>query len=351
MAGKALEDLLRSFVSLADMDGSSLPAKAVPFRSAVLSTFLQADPSDTFGLVGAFLSPTDFATFQELPPGQAAEVFVPCAHPGDLDPAATAVDLFIHKDKLERHKTEVSTLSALQHCLHASLPTHMRSAFISPATGVVKFGKPAEQWAKIMQLVGPLTPEHIVQEAIALQAPYRSGTPLLEFFEVHDRGHRFRATIGMPYSAYDAMMLTYTALESSGLFTTTLRQYRITYPNMNPDQTYERLKTLMLVQGEMDISAHKSTLSSAHAVSNFSQQLATLQATVANLERERDLALKSAKSAAVQAKPSSGPDRVFNHFCWSCGRQTNHPSHKCPHPAPGHQPKAVRRDTMGSAHV
>ena len=345
IAGKALGDLLQSVVALADMEGHSLAAKAVPFRCAMLSVLQQADPSDPFGLVGAFLSQAEFAAFQELAPGQAAEVFAAQVHPGDLAANATAVDLFIHRERLERYKSEVALMLALQHCLHGAIPKHMQAAFISATTGVVRFGTPAQQWAKIMDLVGPLNHENIAQEAVALLAPYRPGTPLLEFFEVHDRSHRFRSTIGIGYTAYEKITLAYTALESCGLFTTTLRHYRVLYPNPGVDQTYERLKALMLVEGEMDISANKSTLSSAHAVTSMNQDLAELRAQVATLTA----AIAAAKPAAAQT--TLGPDRVITHFCWSCGRQTHHPSHKCPRPKAGHQNKAVRRDTMGSAHV
>ena len=336
IAGKSLADLLSDFPVLEKMPGASLQAQFIQFRILALSAFQSADSTDTFGVVGAFLTPAEFTTYQEPPVGEAAEAYEGHAHPGDIPDAATAADLYIHSAALRAHLNEKAIITALQNRLHAALPEHMRNAFIS-TSGVTRLGKPRDQWAKIQSLVGPLAAEHLAAEHAALLLPYRVGTPLREFFDTHDKGHRFRAMVGFAYTSYEKNELAVHALSACGLFTISLRRFFEQNPTL-PAQTYEALKTLMLIEGERDISAHKTTLSTVHAVTTLTQEVSQLKAQVATLT-----------AAARDNRSAPNPSEVRHHFCWTCGPQTGHPSHLCTRPAAGHQRGATRRDRMGSS--
>lgn len=330
LAAKTFADLLKDFPILDKCPGRSLQAKFVPFRVAALEIMLEVDTSDTYGCVGAFLSPEEFVAFQELQPGQAPEIYAPNPFPGDIAADASSVDLYLHQDAMRRHRNETTIIKAIQHRLHTSLPPHLQAYFVSETSGTVRYGTPAQQWATLQAKVGPLTAEHLQQEHAPLLAPYRPGTPLVDFFFTHDTAHRFRSRVGVPYAPFDKKELAFVALATCGLFTVSLRRYLERFPLL-VDQTYEALKELILIEGERDLVASKTALSSAHAV-HPPAAIDALHARIAALE---------SKLSATKADS--------RHFCWSCGSRSDHPSHKCPRPKPGHERKATRRDPMGSS--
>ena len=311
VAGRTLTELLSDFPILEKMPGASIQAQFIVFRILFLSTLQQADPSDTFGCVGAFLSPEDFTVYQEIAPGQVAEIWQRHPHPGNIHPQATAVDIYLHRIALDNYNNEAALLFALQHKLSLSLPGFMRSGFISAVSGVARLGTPTEQWAKIILLVGPLSTSCVTKEHAFLLNAYRVGTPLREFFEVHDAGHRFRSMVKMPYAQYEMFELAKNALESSGIFTISLRQFVELHPEL-VDQNYERFKTLMLRVGDGDLQALKANLSTAHAVTGLEEKVQRLKA----------------KLAALSGNPKPAPPvHTKTHFCWTCGSQTGHPSY------------------------
>ena len=348
LAGRTLADLLSEFPTLDKMPGSSIQAQFVPFRTLFLSALQQADPSDSFGCVGAFLSPSEYASYQELAPGTAAEVWQRKLHPGDLAPAASPVDLYIHNIALDAFNNEGALLTALQLKLHLALPAHMQSGFLSAISGVARFGSPAQQWAKVIDLIGPLTATSVAKEHALLLTAYRAGTPLQEFFEVHDACHRFRSMVKMPYSQYEMYDHAYNALSAAGIFSVSLRRYVQLKPLL-VEQTYAGLKQLMLVEGERDLAASKTTLSSSHAATSttLAQELAALRAENAALKAAQRQPKATAPSTTTPApKFTAGT----HHFCWTCGPQANHPSFACRCPSTGHDQRATSKDRRGSAH-
>ena len=348
LAGRTLADLLSELPTLDKMPGSSIQAQFVPFRTLFLSALQQADPSDSFGCVGAFLSPSEYASYQELAPGTAAEVWQRKLHPGDLAPAASPVDLYIHNIALDAFNNEGALLTALQLKLHLALPAHMQSGFLSAISGVARFGSPAQQWAKVIDLIGPLTATSVAKEHALLLTAYRAGTPLQEFFEVHDACHRFRSMVKMPYSQYEMYDHAYNALSAAGIFSVSLRRYVQLKPLL-VEQTYAGLKQLMLVEGERDLAASKTTLSSSHAATSttLAQELAALRAENAALKAAQRQPKATAPSTTTPApKFTAGT----HHFCWTCGPQANHPSFACRCPSTGHDQRATSKDRRGSAH-
>ena len=329
--------LVTKFKNFCDMPGHSEPAQLVHFVTNCISSFIDADPTDPVGEAGAFLAADAFLDLQRaIDPGTE-----PTAYAGRpvpilaAEPSARAQIVF--KEEKILHSRQIRVLPALQRALHNALPPHFRSAFLLPS-GIERLGSPREQWAKLQTLPGPITAEHISQEHAPLVTYYRVGDTLVGFFHIHDSGHRFRAAIKIPYDEFTKRDLAVQALEHCNLFHVSLRHYYDLYPALY-DQTYERLKTLILREGARDLAATKQTLSTAHAVTDNNAELVRLRAEIALL-----------KSQAKVRAPTPATD-LKNHFCWTCGPQHSHWSKDCPCPAQGHKQFATRHKPMGSAHA
>ena len=340
-----LHELLKEFPKLDEQLGTSLQAKWVPFRAKVLTILRAADPSDTNGLVGAFLSIEEYGRYQEPAAGQAPDVYAPLAHPGELAADASTVDQYVYREQIASYTYTRNATMICQLKLHQSLPEFIQSLFISEISMAPRFGTPQAQWAEIESAKGETTEDNLAIEHKVLTVPYRVGTSLADFFCAHEAAHRYRASINLPYQPLDKMLFAKAALSQCGIFDHTLRKFTDASPKL-PDQTFAKLKRLMLVDGLVDLAATKSHLSTVSTVTS-------LIAEVTQLKAQLEAALRTASAtAATTAAPSASKKFTpGTHFCWSCGTQTGHPSYACPCPAPGHQAKATKRDTKGSLRI
>ena len=332
--------------TLADTQGESLQAKFHNFKPLLLQILQEADPTDPYGVVGAFLSPAEFVAYQDLPAGQNAEVWTRQVRPNDLAADATSAEQLIFKIAFKVAEKERDTLILCQHALHQKLPLFIQEQFIHAATLSFRFGSPQEQYAKIKTLIGPLTYDHIALETAKLKTPYRVGTTIEEYFHSLDRGFRFRASVGYPISALEQMATALGTLTEAGIFDRTIRHFYESHPDL-ADQTYANLKTIFLADAPRDLQSlkHAATASAAtSANSPLEKEVLELKAQV--------LALSSKLAdTKPKQKSKSSDQRPHNHFCWTCGPQQGHPSYKCPTPAEGHQPGATKANKMGSRHT
>lgn len=325
-----------------DINAQSDPAKAVKFKPLFLAALQAAHPADPYGYVGAFVSNADFATFQNLAAGVEAEVYERYPEPIELGPAATAVDIYKHRITKEMSDKERDELRMFQHTLHMRQPPNIQQAFINEV-GRLHLGETTVQWAKLEIEWGKLTSEHIDLEDAKLAVPYRTDAPLSEYFLVHDVGHRFRIQVKVPFTEYEKFQLAMKGLIPCGVFATTIRTFFTTHSDISA-QTYAAFKAFLLQEGPRDLKATKSMLSTASAITantaSMAQQIAELKEANKRLESKFTQMMET-KSAPTSTKPS-------NHYCYTCGSQPRHPSHRCTNPGPGHDNSATKHDKKGS---
>ena len=332
---KTFVNLLATIPKLDEMPGgASLQAKLVEWTIQMKRILRAADPTDTHGHIGAFLSTAEFARYQL--PSVTPEIYQRLPQVPALAPDATGTAIAEYRAAVDEFTTERNQLLALQHAIHDALPTHIQDEFTTPE-GNVHYGTTHEQWAKIRLCIGNVDQEQLDGEHSKLLAPYHLSSTLPSLFHTHDQGHRFRATVQFPYTEHEKLQLITAALTPAGIFHLTLRQFQREVELV--DRRYADLKRLMLKEGQRDIDASKAIiLNSAHL----------LETTAGHAKDTEILALKAQLKALTEKGREPQTERPSNHFCWTCGSQQNHPSFKCPAPATGHQKGATRRDKMGS---
>ena len=342
---QSFNDIVKAIPKVTDMPGESLQAKFIAFTIQFLTLLLAADPTDTFGYVGAFLNPANFEIYQApLPTGTPAEVWSRLPEPLELnipEGGNAAKLIYEHSLRITAFSRERDQLVAIQHYLHQALPPHIQDTFINEVSGRAHLGTTTKQWEDIVKSIGPITQSHLNLEHAKLIQPYRLGNSLQDFFHVHDSGHRFRTHVRFPYPELDKVNLAIAALSECGIFDRSIRSFYSTTPELSA-QRYSSLKTLLLSEGDRDMATTKTMLHSVSATA----------ATTSNLERENKQLKEQLRT--LQRSTTAPSDKPYkqgtNHFCWTCGPQQSHPSHRCPNPASGHQ-NATRSDKKNSPHA
>ena len=95
-----------------------------------------------------------------------------------------------------------------------------------------------------------------------------------------------------------------------------------------------------------------ATLATANAALTTTN--ATLSAELARANAELTAALKKIASMAqtIQTLKQKGKEPAtysteHKHYCWTCGHNSPHPSHKCDNKKEGHKDRATKYNTLG----
>ena len=214
-----------------------------------------------------------------------------------------------------------------------------------------------------------------------MRAPYDPSLPIETFFAKIEECQEFAAAGNTAYTSEQILSMAYQGIFRSGVFPEGCKDWRKKPPL---EKTWALLKThfaleyldLKESQGLTTAKAFQATApyypqDTAEAIANLAtatvhDREAVANLTVANANLTRSNATLTAELVKVNAElvtalkkiaylaqprgkynPSpSSPAPDHKHYCWSCGTNSPHPSHKCDSKKNGHKDRATKYNNM-----
>ena len=224
-----------------------------------------------------------------------------------------------------------------------------------------------------------ITPSSLEANDKAMRAPLDPIQPLEVFFTRLEECQEFASAGNSPYTAQQVLNIAYQTLFTSGVYGDGCKDWRRkeaaekTWANFKAHFANEYLD-LKENQPSTTSSAYQATTeyqqdtvaalanlatataSDRDAVNNLTETNRALMAELTKVNAELITALKkinymgqviSDLKSKSPSSPTAPPSLIGNnHYCWSCGFKSPHPSHKCNNKKEGHQDKATKYNTL-----
>ena len=223
-----------------------------------------------------------------------------------------------------------------------------------------------------------ITPSSLDANDKTMREPLDPAQPLEVFFTRVEECQEFASAGNAPYTPEQILNIAYQTLFSSGIYSDGCKDWRRKDP---ADKTWANFKShfaneyqdLKDNQVNTTSSAYQATAeyqqdtvealanlatataSDREAVANLTSTNKALMDELAKVNAELINALKKINFmgqtiADLKAKNSNTtsptPTLGHNHYCWSCGFKSPHPSYKCINKKQGHQDKATKYNIM-----
>ena len=214
-----------------------------------------------------------------------------------------------------------------------------------------------------------ITPSVLLENDRKMREPLDPSQPLDTFFARIEECRELAAAGNTPYTAQQILATAYQALFASGAYADGCKEWR---RKEEQDKTWESFKThfaaeyLDLKENQIHTSGTayqaaeyqhdtaEALANLATATANDRQAVANLTATnrrlteeLAKVNAELITALKKITHLTQTVTELQNNLPSYKHYCWSCGTNSPHPSHKCENKKQGHKDKATKHNMMG----
>jgi hypothetical protein len=228
--------------------------------------------------------------------------------------------------------------------------------------------------AFLFQAYGQLTPQKLIDNQMAMNAPWDPNTPFETLMEQIEDALEIADSAGQAYTDAQVLTLSYTLVYNTGLYFDECKEWNAKPPN---DKTWELFKTFFL-QAQAELRQQQQATSARSGFSAYSEdkenniadalanlataQAADQQAFCQLVTTNTDLAeqLKTAMNDITSLKnlvlsrrpPHNGtPRKPNNNYCWTHGFRvaSDHTSKTCKNPKNGHEKEATKDNLMGGS--